>query len=84
MLSFTCCESNNDVTQKNSVQYVDTLKQYLILDGKQVSVKVMDHAWNNYQLKCEFSSHGSRDALLRFGEKCRKGIYAFKTIKKND
>lgn len=84
MLSCTCWDNNNGLPQNSSVQYVDTLKQCLLLDGKQVSVKDFDHAWNNYQLEYEFGSNGSRDALLRFGEKYSKGIYSFKIIKKND
>jgi len=84
LLSFTCCVNNNGVQQNSSVEYVDTLKQYILLDGKRVSEKDFNYAYNNYQLEFEFWSNGSRDALLRFGEKYRKGIFATKTIKKND
>ena len=84
MLSFTCCENNNDVTQNSSVHYADTLRRYYLIDGKRVSLKDFDHAWNNYQHELEFWSNGSRDALLRFGEKYRKDIYAIKIIKKNE
>ncbi len=84
MLSCTCRDNNNDLPQNSSVEYVDTLKQYILLDGKRVSEKDFNYAWNNYQLEFEFWSNGSRDALLRFGEKYSKGIYSFKIIKKND
>jgi len=84
MISCRHWDKDDGLSPTGNSQYVDTLKEYLIIDGKRVSEEDFDKAWDNYELKYEYGSNGSRDALLRFGEKYRKGICSFKIIEEYD
>jgi len=72
------CTTNyktNINTEKNKYKTPDTVRITFFLDGKIVSKETIGKGMQANAIQYVDWSQGTRDALLRFGEKYRNGIH---------
>ncbi len=80
LFMFGCTPAKNEITgNSTSNTAIIPSNAYCFLDGEEIPMKVVGEGLSSDKIEYVNWSNGTRDALLRFGEKYRGGIYVFKT-----